>query len=437
MKLICFALLLLFSFSSISFAQKPVDKEKDVMRKAVIKADEESITITISKVNVTHFPEIKVYFEAYKQNGEPIDSLKADDLMIYEEGKPKKVINVEKISTRENAVLDFVFIIDKTATMQLAMNQVKENITKFTETLKKANIDYRIGGIFFSDYVESIFQPTPNVNEFLAWLEPVKAELGGDTKENALEAIATGVKKISYREEASKICLIVTDAPYHQVYENGDGSTSYNTETITKLLQNNEVRLFSIVPDKLSQYRDISFATRGSTYDIRSSFSETIGFFTGQISNIFVMTYRTDLSAIPDSVEISIYEPEQKRWVKKNVSISGLGRKLIIENLLFSTGSASLPDSVKELDLICEFMYAKPNLALIVEGHTDNVGSDAINTNLSLLRAEAVKRYIVTKGVSVNRIKTKGLGKRKPISTNTTEEGRKLNRRTELVIVSE
>jgi outer membrane protein OmpA-like peptidoglycan-associated protein len=442
MKFFLLIILLNLSLTIVSFGQskdvkpKP-DKATEVMKDAKITAEAGDILITISKVNVTRLPEVTIYFEAFKQNGEPIDSLRAQDLMIYEAGKQKTVLKVEKIRTTEDTPVDFIFILDKTATMQMNMNQIKDNIIDFTKKLKGANIDYRLGLILFSDVVDNIYQPISNVEQFQSWLNGVTCELGGDTKENALEAIEAGVMKIKFRDYANKIFLIVTDAPYHQVYEEGDGSSNQNTETIINLLQQHQVRLFSIVPSRLSQYLDISLKTRGSTYDITAPFSQTLSYFTGRFSNIFTMTYRSDEEAIPDSIEISLYEPETQRWIKKNVSLTSLGRKLIIENLLFSTASAALPSFVPELSLIAEFLRKKPNVSLLVEGHTDIVGTDEVNNSLSLKRAESVKNYLVAKGIDPKRIKTKGYGEKQPIASNSTEEGRRLNRRTELVILSE
>ncbi len=442
MKFYIFSILLCFLITFTSSAQikkvepKP-DRAAEVLKDAKITAEEGDILITINKVNVTHLPDVTIYFEAFKKNGEPIDTLKAEDLMIYEAGKQKKVLKVEKIKTTEDTPVDFVFILDKTATMQMNMNQIKDNIIEFTKKLGSAKIDYRLGMILFSDVVENIYQPISNVEQFKSWLNGIVCELGGDTKENALEAIKAGVNKIKFREYANKIFIIVTDAPYHQVYEEGDGSTNQNTESIITMLQQNQVRLFSIVPSRLTQYLDISLKTRGSTYDITSPFSQTLSFFTSRFSNIYLMTYRSDEEAIPDSIEISLFEPETQRWIKRNVSLTSLGRKLIIENLLFATASAALPESVPELSLIADFLIKKPNIALLVEGHTDVVGSSEVNYALSLKRAESVKNYLIGKGIDAHRIKTKGYGEKQPIASNSTDEGRRLNRRTELVIVSE
>ena len=83
-----------------------------------------------------------------------------------------------------------------------------------------------------------------------------------------------------------------------------------------------------------------------------------------------------------------------------------------------------------QLKKIADFMKANPTAVATVEGHTDNVGSDKYNLNLSRKRSQSVKNYIVKKfGVDPNRITISWYGKSKPAHDNKTEEGRKLNRR--------
>jgi len=72
---------------------------------------------------------------------------------------------------------------------------------------------------------------------------------------------------------------------------------------------------------------------------------------------------------------------------------------------------------------------------IIAIGHTDAVGGDAYNQALSVRRAEAVKAYLVSKGIEPNRIYTEGKGKKQPIASNATDAGRAKNRRTEIEIV--
>ena len=82
-------------------------------------------------------------------------------------------------------------------------------------------------------------------------------------------------------------------------------------------------------------------------------------------------------------------------------------------------------------------LKSKKNLVIEIGGHTDNVGSVETNMALSQKRADAVKRYLVSKGVSSSQVKTKGYGDTQPVAYNDTDEGRQKNRRTQVIIISQ
>jgi outer membrane protein OmpA-like peptidoglycan-associated protein len=114
------------------------------------------------------------------------------------------------------------------------------------------------------------------------------------------------------------------------------------------------------------------------------------------------------------------------------------GEKFVANNIFFDYNTATLsPESRPELDRIVEMMTDHPQLKLEVDGHTDNIGSATYNDQLSLARAESVRDYLVAVGgIAVERIKTQGFGYHKPIASNSTEAGRKQNRRSEFTILS-
>lgn len=95
-----------------------------------------------------------------------------------------------------------------------------------------------------------------------------------------------------------------------------------------------------------------------------------------------------------------------------------------------------LPSNLIVLDKAVSIMQSNPNLVMLVSGHTDNVGTFATNMKLSLERANAVKGYLVSKGVDKDRIVTVGYAYERPISDNNSEQGRATNRRTEMKLLS-
>ncbi len=100
----------------------------------------------------------------------------------------------------------------------------------------------------------------------------------------------------------------------------------------------------------------------------------------------------------------------------------------------FETGKSVIkPESEYIIGQIVEMLKSNPNLKISVDGHTDNVGSNASNQTLSENRAKAVMGAVVSKGIAASRLKSKGLGSTKPVADNSTEEGRAKNRRVEIV----
>jgi outer membrane protein OmpA-like peptidoglycan-associated protein len=94
-----------------------------------------------------------------------------------------------------------------------------------------------------------------------------------------------------------------------------------------------------------------------------------------------------------------------------------------------------LPDSFPLLNQVVQALNDFPKIRVSVEGHTDNVGGDAYNLNLSQRRAEAVRDYLVAKGISPDRLQAVGYGLTKPIASNKTAKGKAQNRRTEFRIM--
>jgi outer membrane protein OmpA-like peptidoglycan-associated protein len=428
-------LLLLVIIGGNELLSQNDDLQTNVLNKAKIEAARKEVDLTIQSVDISKFPTIKVLIEAFNKLGEPLDSLSPDNVFIYENGERKKVISVEKVPVAEKISIDFVFVVDKTGSMQQSINAVRNNIVQFTKNLVQRGIDYRLGLVSFSDEIEKIHQPTTNVYDFLDWISNVKAYGGGDEKENALEALAI-TSKMTFRKEATKVIVLITDAPYHQAGEQGAGLTNYNTNTLIEQMQKNQLRVFSITPESQVNYQTISKQTRGSWYDLDYPFSTVLDNFSNQLTNLYFVTYESNRTAVPDSIEIGIYDPKTNKVSKKSIPIVELGRKLILEHLLFGVASYQLPPNIPELDVLAEFMKSKPGVRILIEGHTDAVGNPQANVVLSEKRAVAVRDYLISRGIESSRLETIGFGKSRPIASNATIFGRQLNRRTELVIIS-
>ncbi len=115
-------------------------------------------------------------------------------------------------------------------------------------------------------------------------------------------------------------------------------------------------------------------------------------------------------------------------------------RGLIVNmsDVLFDTGKFTLlPGAREKLAKVAGVLLGHPGLVLAVEGHTDSVGADDYNQNLSEQRGGAVRDYLIKEGIAGNSVTSKGFGKDQPVASNDTAAGRQQNRRVELVVSGE
>ena len=111
---------------------------------------------------------------------------------------------------------------------------------------------------------------------------------------------------------------------------------------------------------------------------------------------------------------------------------------LTIGDVLFATGKADLsPDAMRSVDKLVEFLQKYTNRNVLIEGHTDSVGSDEFNLTLSQKRADSLKEALTGEGIAGERITTVGYGKKYPVASNDTVAGKQQNRRVEVSILNE
>ncbi|EPR72428.1 outer membrane protein, OmpA/MotB family [Winogradskyella psychrotolerans RS-3] len=141
-----------------------------------------------------------------------------------------------------------------------------------------------------------------------------------------------------------------------------------------------------------------------------------------------------------DDVSIELLEKEEnvKKETLKPVEEPTIKTNEIytFKNVLFDFDKSDLLDiSIKELNQLYKHLEANPTLKVEIYGHTDTIGLEARNQELSEQRAKAVSDYLIGKGLDVTRITSFGFGSTQPISDNNTEEGRQLNRRVAFKLI--
>lgn len=123
-----------------------------------------------------------------------------------------------------------------------------------------------------------------------------------------------------------------------------------------------------------------------------------------------------------------------------NAEVIREGEGIIVKfdsGILFDVNQNTLKTNARSnIETLATSLKNNPETTILIVGHTDATGSDAYNQKLSVRRAAAVRSYTIAQGIAASRLTTEGRGESEAIADNTTEEGRALNRRVEIVIVA-
>ncbi|NHA14638.1 OmpA family protein [Thioalkalivibrio sp. XN279] len=146
---------------------------------------------------------------------------------------------------------------------------------------------------------------------------------------------------------------------------------------------------------------------------------------------------RADAASARDEIAASraTRQDLERQIAELNARETDRGLVVTLGDVLFATGKSNLMGGAgANLDKLAAFLGEYPDRTVLIEGHTDSVGSEASNQLLSQRRADSVKSYLVNRGVQANRISTAGLGEGSPVASNDTATGRQQNRRVEVII---
>lgn len=115
---------------------------------------------------------------------------------------------------------------------------------------------------------------------------------------------------------------------------------------------------------------------------------------------------------------------------------SDVGKKASLGDVLFDTDKATIrPEGAIEIDRMVAYMKENPNAIMEIAGHTDSDATAEYNLDLSTRRANAVRDYMIGKGIFATRLVAKGYGEQQPTASNATDSGKQLNRRTEFIVI--
>ncbi len=169
----------------------------------------------------------------------------------------------------------------------------------------------------------------------------------------------------------------------------------------------------------------------------RSVTSDKNGFF--EFDNIPAGFYLLKVQALNYVTSQTDIKVESGKSTEQMIRIFREGSSIILHGVEFEFNSAKLkPESYPVLDDAARILTMHPEIDVEVQGHTDDIGSDAYNLRLSQKRAEAVRDYLIdVHMIEPVRLIPVGYGERRPIADNSTEEGRQKNRRVEFLILKE
>ena len=149
-------------------------------------------------------------------------------------------------------------------------------------------------------------------------------------------------------------------------------------------------------------------------------------------STFFFSYYYIDDVSV-ESIEKDEIKTIEEAYEETKMKVNEIYR---FKNVLFDFDKSELLDvSTEELNQLYKYLSGNPRFYIEIYGHTDNVGLDKRNKELSEQRAKAVADYLISQGLDTSKIQSIGFGSLKPVSNNETEEGRQLNRRVEFKLI--
>lgn len=112
-----------------------------------------------------------------------------------------------------------------------------------------------------------------------------------------------------------------------------------------------------------------------------------------------------------------------------------VAQKIVLNSIQFDFDQATIkPEFYPILDAAAQSLKQQPGTMVAIQGHTDSIGTEEYNRELSVRRAEAVKAYLIGQGIARENLSVQGFGEEKPVGNNQTAEGRRMNRRVEFII---
>jgi uncharacterized protein YegL len=241
----------------------------------------------IIEANPVEFPLIKVIANIRTPEGEPIGGVKMGDVEIQEDGFKAAIKSLKEKASDAVEPIDVVFVFDTTGSMGEEIKAVRDNIVDFANVLEKTNMDYRLGLVTFGDKVREVHEPMADVAKFKTLIGKQKADGGGDTPENALDAIHK-MTKFDFRKGAKIVGIVITDAPYHSANK----VTKLHTLPVLKQVREKGIVLYTLAPQG-HRYIWMAAETGGVWHDVTQDFSALVSQLAASLTAQYVIEMET------------------------------------------------------------------------------------------------------------------------------------------------
>ncbi|HLK85804.1 MAG TPA: FHA domain-containing protein [Candidatus Binataceae bacterium] len=317
-----------------------------------------TMQVVVGNPGLQHFDSdggVELDFGLTDQDGQPVGNLRPDNVQVFEDGKPARILDFRGVG--QGRPVDIVFVMDVTESMQPYIDAIKQNMVNFAHDLAANNRDYRLGLVTFEDYVVSKYPDcncpyqktmTSDVNQFINWVGTLHASGGGDIPEDQLDALAYAAS-FPFRPQAQGIVILITDAPPHH---KGDGSantqhdqafwdhhqkgqdvTDLTGNDVAAMMKRNGLTLYAVVPPPFiaPEYAEVVEATHGRSYNIvteEGHFASLVREIGHSIATEYSLTYLTP-RPIEDgtdrTVELKISYEGQTGSATTSYQVHGVG----------------------------------------------------------------------------------------------------------------
>ena len=275
------------------------------------------------------------------------------------------------------------------------------------------------------------------------WSEPVNLGYPINTPDNDVYFVSTQDGKRGYYASVREDGYGFTDI-YMVTVEKPEGTLTENVSDYSIASLQPVILTLKVMDSETKEMLDARVSLRRQNDKVMAGIeSKQTGIFESSIASSSESTYQ--LSVEKDGYtfkNITIDVPaasDETKAMERTIEMEKLrvGSGSVLRNIYFDFNKATFKQtSYEELNKLENMMQQNPGLRIEISGHTDRIGTAAYNKKLSQQRANAVKDYLVKKGIDPRRILSKGYGEERPLASNDDEsEGRELNRRVEFEVI--